>query len=80
MALPRNSVVALCCCLFFAMALVSSARNTVTITGVETGPTGRSLLASLNDYSDPSANKGHEPHEPKANSGGGGGGGGRRNP
>ncbi|KAG9453474.1 hypothetical protein H6P81_006378 [Aristolochia fimbriata] len=45
--LRRNSaVVALCFCLFLAAALLSSARNTVTISGKERRAAERSLAAS----------------------------------
>ncbi|KAJ0083732.1 hypothetical protein Patl1_31085 [Pistacia atlantica] len=70
--------VRLCLCLLLAFAVLSSARNIISPSGNnnidEMVGDGRSLMAvSVNDYSEPSANRGHDPR-----SKGGGGGGGRK--
>ncbi|KAJ4725564.1 Alternative NAD(P)H dehydrogenase [Melia azedarach] len=73
----------LCLCLLLAFAVISSARNTVFLSagkdhhdemGIGIGMGGRSFMASsLDDYGEPSANRGHDPP-----SRGGRGGGGRK--
>ncbi|XP_010650892.1 protein PSY3 isoform X2 [Vitis vinifera] len=50
-------------CVFFASFLICTARNTLIFPDEEAaGAVGRRLKAvSTDDYSDPSANKGHDP-------------------
>ncbi|OMO84363.1 hypothetical protein CCACVL1_10856 [Corchorus capsularis] len=63
------------------MAVFSSARNTNIPPSLSAGDEinvfteGRSLMASLEDYNEPTANRGHDP--PSRSIGGGGGNGGR---
>ncbi|EEF36777.1 protein PSY3 [Ricinus communis] len=68
--------VGLCFCLLLVFALLSSARNPIPISenGIALANTGRSLKAMLNDYSEPSANQGHDPRSKDGNNNGGGGG------
>ncbi|KAK9998347.1 hypothetical protein SO802_017950 [Lithocarpus litseifolius] len=62
----------LCLCLLFAFVIMCSARNTIFLSGnemVQLASEGRSLVMT-DDYSEPSANRGHDPSR---NRGGGGG-------
>ncbi|XP_022756629.1 protein PSY3-like [Durio zibethinus] len=47
----------------FTLVIVSSARNTISVSGEEIvlAAEGRSLMASIEDYSEPTANRGHDP-------------------
>ncbi|KAL4340173.1 hypothetical protein GQ457_08G001380 [Hibiscus cannabinus] len=70
--------VKLCFFLLFTLAVFSSARNTISISGDEIllAGEGRSLMMSIDDYNEPSANRGHDP--PSRTRGGGGNGRGHR--
>ncbi|XP_044467938.1 protein PSY3-like [Mangifera indica] len=68
--------VRLCLCLLLAFAMLSSARNFISLSGNNNidEVVGRSLMGvSVDDYGEPSANRGHDPSRNK-----GGGGGGRK--
>ncbi|XP_019056487.1 PREDICTED: protein PSY3 [Tarenaya hassleriana] len=68
-----SAAIRMCICIFFAIAIVSSARLSLSFSENEAGMVkGRSLLLSTNDYDDPSANGRHDPPGRR------GGGGGRR--
>ncbi|XWS74008.1 hypothetical protein CRYUN_Cryun02cG0178600 [Craigia yunnanensis] len=68
--------VKLCFFLLFTLAIFSSARNTISLSGNEImlAAEGRSLMASIEDYSEPMANHGHDPPSRTRTSGGNGGG------
>ncbi|XP_022732272.1 protein PSY3-like [Durio zibethinus] len=53
----------LCFFILFTLAIFSSARNTISLSGVEIvlAMEGRSLTASIEDYDEPTANCGHDP-------------------
>ncbi|KAL6275641.1 hypothetical protein ACE6H2_019242 [Prunus campanulata] len=53
----------LCLCLLLAFALISSARNNIPFSDDEVvvAMEGRSLMVRTEDYSDPTANRGHDP-------------------
>ncbi|KAL4285009.1 hypothetical protein GQ457_16G009610 [Hibiscus cannabinus] len=70
--------VKLCILLLLSLAIFSSARNTISLSADEIGlaAQGRSLMAGLEDYDEPTANPGHDP--PSRARGSGGNGGGRR--
>ncbi|KAK8619819.1 hypothetical protein V6N13_066321 [Hibiscus sabdariffa] len=70
--------VKLCFFLLFTLAVFSSARNTISISGdqILLAGEGRSLMTSIDDYNEPSANRGHDP--PSRTGGGGGNGRGHR--
>ncbi|GMI84099.1 hypothetical protein like AT1G07175 [Hibiscus trionum] len=71
--------VKLCFFLLFTLAVFSSARNTISISGDEISSVveGR-FLASIEDYNEPSANRGHDPPSRTGARGGGGNGRGHR--
>ncbi|XVE59432.1 hypothetical protein DITRI_Ditri05aG0046200 [Diplodiscus trichospermus] len=64
--------VKLCFFLLFTLAIFSSARNTISVSGdqeIVFAAEERSLMASIEDYSEPTANRGHDP--PSRSRGGG---------
>ncbi|CAB4282257.1 unnamed protein product [Prunus armeniaca] len=60
----------LCLCLLLAFALISSARNNIPFSDDEVvAPMeGRSLMVRTDDYSDPTANRGHDPSSSSSSS------------
>ncbi|KAB5520575.1 hypothetical protein DKX38_024894 [Salix brachista] len=67
------SGVRLCLCLLLVFAVISSARNTISIFSdneMDLAMKGRSLKVTLNDYGDPIANRGHDPSQRNKNWGG----------
>ncbi|XP_039028497.1 protein PSY3-like [Hibiscus syriacus] len=68
-----GSEVKLCFFLLFTLVVFSSARNTISVSGNEIvlAAEERSLIVSIQDYNEPSANRGHDP--PSSTRGGGSG-------
>ncbi|XP_034886867.1 protein PSY3 [Populus alba] len=64
--------VRLCLCLLLVFAVISSARNTISFSDNEMvlAVKGRSLKMTLNDYGEPTANRGHDPSQRNKNRGG----------
>ncbi|KAI4318212.1 hypothetical protein L6164_026004 [Bauhinia variegata] len=63
-----------CFCIILAFFLVCSARNQILFADHEGSANivGRSLKMSLDDYSAPTANRGHDPTRNRAGAGNGG--------
>ncbi|KAI4305290.1 hypothetical protein L6164_028662 [Bauhinia variegata] len=64
-----------CFCILFAFFLVCSARNTILFSDDDEGSAnivGRSLKMSLEDYGEPTANRGHDPSRNRNGAGWGG--------